>query len=41
MNNFKYYNFYSKNLIEDSYADFNLDNIFCVFKSIFNIFYLV
>ena len=34
-------NFHSKNLIEDSYADFNLDNIFCVFKSIYNIFYLV
>ena len=29
------------NLVEDSYSDHTLDNTFCVFKSINNIFYLI
>ena len=32
---------YSKDLIKDSYVDYNLDNTFCIFKSINNILYLI
>ena len=32
---------HSKDLIIDSYVDYNLDNTFCVFKSINNILYLI
>jgi len=32
---------FSKDLITDSYVDYNLDNTFCVFKSINNILYLI
>ena len=31
----------SKNLIENSHAEFCLDNTFCLFKSIYNILYLI
>ena len=32
---------YHKDLVIDSYADYNLDNTFCIFKSINDIFYLI